>query len=194
MSGTGHLVLSLLILEVTLCEDGVGWTFLPLACETLTAEDDLAVTILRTVLGSHEIIVFAYAVEMRAFDTFGVLDTMAAGCQFPRLSLDAVAAPVELVHVYGCLPGIFGASERLGVVDDIRLAVLVEEERRVHATVFHVYRLAPSFLRVFALDVEHVVFRHVHRRHIVSLVLGVIAYLRGIDTTVVDCGGRQIEL
>ena len=99
----------------------------------------------------------------------------AATEHFLEVALDAVALHVELEASDGALALVVCLAHHRCVVDDVSLAVVIEEETGVDAVdLTQINRFAPSLQRVFRLHIE-VACPYIGGNHIEGLVLLVVA-------------------
>ena len=185
MSGTSHNVGAVGVKSHSLCQYRIAFgVFLPWSHWVFCPENHLTVEIARTALGAHQVIIFAHLEEMRTLYPYRVLNHMgSASKDFLLLTDDAVVLHVKLVYPYRALTLIVGLARWGVVVHDVSLTVLIKEERRVDtAHLFQINRLAPSLCRILTLHIE-ITLAYIGSNHIESLVLLVIRYCRGKDTS-----------
>ena len=180
MSRAGHHVRTVGVNTRALGQNGVVRTFLPrfrLGDVRLQrrAQNDLRVPVARATLGTHQVVVLSYAVEVRPLNPDGSLLYMSAAAHYLRvLANDAVALGVEAEDAYGTLALVVGSAIHRTIVYDVCRAVLVEEERRVDTVnLRQANGVAPPGTRVFRLH-EEVTHAHARSNHVVGLVLRVV--------------------
>ena len=129
-----------------------------------------------TTFCTHQIIELALLEEVRTLNPDRTSLYMGSATEnLLEVALDAVALHVEFEAADSTLSLVIGTANYRTVMNDISLAVVIEEEARVDAiNLLQIDRFAPALGWVLGLD-EEVAGTHIGGNHIESLVLFVIA-------------------
>lgn len=153
MTGTGYWVLAVRVETGTLGKDRVVRAFLPWSHRILGTQDNLTVPSACTTFCTHQIIGLALLEEVRTLNPDRTRLYMGSATQnLLEVALDAVALHVEFEAADRALTFVIGTANYRTIVNDVALAVVIEEEARVDAVnLLQIDRLAPAFGRIFDL-------------------------------------------
>ncbi len=149
----------------------------------LTSIYHLTVPIACATLGSHEIIFSVHLIYMGSLTPDRFLLRTTTLIDYNLTFTDAfVSGRIKLHHSHSAVSGIFRFSiGSIIIIDDISLAILVEEECRIYALHFGKHdRIAPFAKRILRLD-EEIAITYVRRYHIICLVRRIVGDSRSKD-------------